>query len=316
MTGRTGRVLVTGAGGMIGSEVVATLVEAGIAVSAHLGLAGDAFVAPPPGVGAVCGSITDLAVVRRAAAGAEAVVHLAGPPSVAASFADPRGFVEAHVLGAATVLQVCRELGISRIVQISSAEVYGRHEQGPVPETAATLPRSPYGAAKLGAEALVRAEAVHGGLGAVVLRPFSVYGPRSPARSLLGTLVRQARSSEAVEPLSLAPVRDYVHVHDLARAVVAALAVRAEDLPEGGLVANVGSGVGTSVAELAALVVRLSGRRVPVRQAPGSDRPAGASVVSLVADIEVARARLGWGPLVSLPDGVHEVLRAVVDDRG
>lgn len=309
------RVLVTGGGGMIGSKVLPTLLAEGHTVATHLGLPGDPYVPPPTGIRAVVGDITDLALVRKIVSSVDAVVHLAGPPSVAASFADPRGCVQAHVVGTSTVLQACREVGVHRLVYVSSAEVYGRHEHGPVPETAPTLPRSPYGAAKLGAEALVRAEAVHGALSTVVLRPFSVYGPRSPARSLLGTLVRQALDADAVEPSSLAGVRDYVHVADVARAVAAALLVVTADLPEDGLVVNIASGTGTSVGELAALVVRAGGRALPVRESVDADRPAEASAMSLVADIGVATARLGWRPRVPLPEGVRAVVEAARDHR-
>lgn len=298
------RVVVTGAGGMIGSAVAALLHGRGAWLGVHLGPPGAPAVPPPPGVAATVADVADLPAMLALVRDAEAVVHLAGPPSVAGSFRDPVNYARAHVVGTATVLEACRSAGVRRLVYVSSAEVYGRPARNPVAEGAPPAPRSPYGAVKLGAEALVTAFCAPAGIRAIVLRPFSVYGPRSPAGSLLGLLVRQALDADRVSVASLAPVRDYVHVEDVAAA--AALAVTA---PAAG-VYNVASGRGTSVAALAGLVVRAAGRDLPITEADHSDRPAGVDAAELVADVRRARDELGWVPAVALPDGITAIVRA------
>jgi UDP-glucose 4-epimerase len=283
------RVLVTGAGGFVGGAVVAHLHAAGCLVRAHVGPPGYAGGPLPDGLE---GHRCDILDVGPLLADIDVVVHLAGPPGVAASFGDPAPYLRDHVLGAAAVLAA---LGSARLVHISSAEVYGRPIANPVAETAPTVPLSPYGAAKLGAEALVRSLRPD----STILRPFSVYGPRSPAYSLVGTIVRQATASDAFELADIRPVRDYLHVDDLARAI--ALCVAA---PHPGTF-NVGSGVGTSVAELAALAGSIAGRDRPVL-ATGPDRPV--DVGELVADIDRARSELGWSPGIGLATGLTDTL--------
>jgi nucleoside-diphosphate-sugar epimerase len=285
------RVLVTGAGGMIGGAVVARLHAAGALVRAHVGPEGFAGGPLPPGVESHWCDVLDVAPLLT---GVDIVVHLAGPPGVAASFADPARYLRDHVLGTAAVLAA---LGSARLVHVSSAEVYGRPADNPVAESAPTVPLSPYGVAKLGAEALVRALCRE----ATILRPFSVYGPRSPAYSLVGTIARQASRAGAIDLADLTPIRDYVHVDDLARAVA-----RCVREPAPGTF-NIGSGVGTSVAELARLVTTVLGRDLPI-SSTGSDRPV--DVVELVADTALTWSELGWATEIDLTAGLAETVAA------
>jgi UDP-glucose 4-epimerase len=301
-------VVVTGAAGMVGSAVARALCEQGAAVRAHAGPPGTDAGAVPDRVPTSYAEIADAAAVRAIVRGADALVHLAGPASVAASFDAPAAFARAHTVGTAVVLEACRTAGVGRVVHISSAEVYGQPAANPVGEDAPTLPRSPYGAAKLGGEALVRAFCPPAGIAATVLRPFSAYGPRSPATSLVGRLLNAAVAEDAIRLASLRPVRDYVHVADVAGAAVAALA---RATPGDVAVLNVGTGVGTSVADLAALVLRIAGRSAPVEETAAGDRPVGADVMDLVADIGRARATLAWAPAVPLAVGLADALEAV-----
>jgi nucleoside-diphosphate-sugar epimerase len=310
------KVLVTGAGGMIGSVATRMLYEQGVLVRAHLGPPGAPSAALPEGVPVSSTEISDLDAVSALVQGVDAVVHLAGPASAAASFEAPVEYTRTHVVGTATVLEACRAAGVRRLIHVSSGEVYGQPVRNPVDEDAPTLPRSPYGAAKLGAEALVRAFSPPAGIAAVVLRPFSVYGPRSPERSLVGRLIRAALTDDVIRLSTLRPVRDYVHVDDVGAAVAAAL----EGLTNGPVgsevpVYNVASGVGTSVADLAAQVVATAGRSAELEKTPTPDRPAGSDVVELVADIRRARAELGWSPAVPLSDGLAQALATVRSGR-
>jgi nucleoside-diphosphate-sugar epimerase len=310
------QVVVTGAAGMIGSVVTRVLRDRGVHVQAHAGPPGVDPAAVPDGVRTWVADIVDSDAIRVFLRGADAVVHLAGPPSAAASFAAPLVYARAHVLGTAAVLEACREADVSRLVYMSSGEVYGQPASNPVVEDAPTLPRSPYGAAKLGGEALVRAFCPPAGITAIVLRPFSVYGPRSPEASLVGRLLKAALTENVIRLSSLKPIRDYVHVDDVSAATVAALARVAAGSPRPAVrVFNVATGVGTSVADLAALVVGTAGRSAVLEETPWPDRPAGTDVAELVADISRAAAELGWVPAVPLADGLAEALEAVRRQR-
>jgi nucleoside-diphosphate-sugar epimerase len=249
--------------------------------------------------------MTDTEAVSDLVAGAGIVVHLAGPPSVAASFDQPREYARAHVMGTATLLEACRGAGVSRLVHVSSAEIYAQPSSNPVDEQHRLDPRSPYGAAKLGAEYMVRAMAPVLQMEAAVLRPFSVYGPGAPARSLVGSVIRQALTAPAVRVADLRPVRDYCFVNDAADAVVRSC--RAQ-LPEPVSVYNVGSGHGVSVDEIVKLIIAVAGTNIPVVNADDSDRPASATVTALVASTRRAADELGWEATTSLADGIAQTV--------
>ncbi|MFL6049481.1 MAG: NAD-dependent epimerase/dehydratase family protein [Gaiellales bacterium] len=310
------RVLVTGAAGMVGSAIVRTLLALGTDVRAHAGPPGTEPAALPRDLPVSFAEITDAQAVGRIVAEVDAVVHLAGPASVAESFSSPAVYARAHVVGTAAVIEACRAADVRRLIHISSAEVYGQPRANPVAEDAPTEPRSPYGAAKLGAEAMVGSSCPAAGIAAYVLRPFSVYGPRSPERSLVGRLARAAVGEEPVRLAALRPVRDYVHVDDVAAAVAAALADLDPADPAAAVpVFNLGSGVGTSVHELATLTLELAGRSAEIEETPAPDRPAGQDITHLVADIDRTRSQLGWAPAVPLRAGLAEVVEAVRRDR-
>lgn len=300
MRGR--RLLVTGAGGFIGPAVVDLLLRSGAGVRA-LSAAPRASSRPLP-IRAVRAEITSVAAVSRLARGIDTVVHLAGPASVTASFAAPRHYIRTHLLGTATVLAACRKHGVQRIVYISSAEVYGRPHVARVSETARLRPLSPYAAAKVAAEKLVEVFSRSFGLESVILRPFAIYGPGLSRDSLIGTLIRQTRRGDTVRLRDLRPVRDFCYVADLADAIVRACGV---PLP-GVTILNVGSGRGTSVAQVARMIVGLRRRRISV-ESP-SPRPSGSRPADrLVADPRRAARVLGWRTRMGLRAGLRRTMR-------
>lgn len=289
------RVALTGAGGLVGSALRATR-------PADLDLRGQTG-ADAPEAGLRIADVTDADAMAELLEGAEVLLHVAGPPSVAASFADPAGFAAAHVVGTATLLRAAVAAGVRRVVYLSSAEVYGRGGQG-VRETQSLAPRSPYGAAKLGAEALCQAAHRAAQLEVVILRPFSVYGDRLRRNSVLGDIFSQLAAGQSRIALrDPRPVRDHVHAEDLARAIwTAAWDPGTGDEAE---IFNIGSGQGVSVATLAEIAGAALGRRVEVVASAAPDRPGAADIAELVADITAARRRLGWTPEIALEQGLR-----------
>lgn len=275
-------------------------------IRALVGAPGDAVNEPPSGVRAVFGDIADAELVHAFVAGCDIVVHLAGPPSVGASFDDPQRYVRAHVAGTTNVLQACRAANVKRLVYVSSAEVYGDAGAEPVEESAQPDPRSPYAASKLAAEQMIRAFVHFSDLNACVLRPFSVYGPRQPAYSLIQTIARQALANDAVRLSDLKPVRDYCYVDDVADAIVAGCVAPVDGFE----VCNVGSGTGTSVRALAELILEQIGKTLPIEETGAITRPPRADIYALVANVERAKAVLNWSARTPLKEG----LRRAIDD--
>ena len=305
MLGRA-RIAVTGAGGFIGSAVVDALARHGACVVAVVAAPGEPARTPPGAASVARAEVRDAEALRGLIAGCDAVVHLAGPASVAASFDDPARYVQAHTEGTAAVLSACRAARVSRVVYLSSAEVYGRPLRCPVPEEHPMTARSPYAAAKIGAEKLLEAYVHAFGLRGIVLRPFSVYGPLASPQSLIMRLIALARDASAIELRDLRPIRDYCFVADVAEACARACVVGGEGLD----VVNVGTMRGTSVERVAGLVLDAMGKRCEVRETGDRDRPGNSEIYELVADNRRARGLLDWSPRVSLEEGLRITVAA------
>lgn len=239
-----------------------------------------------------------------------AVLHLAGLIDSAASVADPGACYDVNVGGTLCLLRAMRETGVTRLVFSSSAAVYGEPEAVPVAETSPLRPLSPYGRSKAVVEAMLGDFARAHGLRALSLRYFNAAGADEA-----GEIGEAHRCETHLVPLALQVaagqrpllaihgedyatrdgtcLRDYVHVADLARAHLAALA--ALEREPGALACNLGSGHGATVREIATEVAQVTGRAVPV--AGGPRRPGDPAM--LLADIALARRLLDWTPLHS-----------------
>ena len=298
---RERRITVTGAGGFLGTAAVDALAGDGACVQAILGPADHEANAPGRAAYLAKADIRDLGALRRLVAGSDAVVHLAGPASVAASFTDPAEYVRIHTEGTAVLLEACRSERIPRLIHVSSAEVYGRPLWSPVGEDHPLSARSPYGAAKIGAEKLIEAYVHSFALQAVILRPFSVYGPGASPESLIPRIIGMARSGLPVVLRDLRPIRDYCFVTDVARAIAGACSVQGGPLE----VLNIGTMCGTSVARVAALILAALGTATSVAESSDRDRPGTSEIYELIADNRRARQILGWTPAVSLEEGLR-----------
>jgi nucleoside-diphosphate-sugar epimerase len=298
------RVAVTGAGGFVGSAIVNALQAAGARVFGLTGPDTGVRQRSAPGVEYTVCDITDVVALRRAFHGVDVVIHAAGPSSVFASLHQPVEFARVHVLGTASVVQAMRAEDVRSIVYISSAEVYARSSATFVRETDPVAPRSPYGAAKVGAEAVLTAGAASYGLRGFVLRPFSIYGSQMPASSVLGTIVAQAQIGNVITLADLRPVRDYCFVDDVGLAVAAACPRVSEGLPA----MNLATGRGTSVRELTEIVGAVMQRKFDIRVRDTEQRPLSVQIPRLVGDNTAIRAALDWKPHNDIYEGLRKTL--------
>ncbi|MCE1253449.1 MAG: NAD-dependent epimerase/dehydratase family protein [Anaerolineae bacterium] len=235
----------------------------------------------------------------------DCVYHLAARVVVPESVLYPREYNQVNVGGTVALMEAMRDVGIRRVVFISSGAVYGNQDKQPVAEDAVPNPRSPYAVSKLAAEYYVRTIGKLWGIETVCLRVFNAYGPgqRIPPvnapvipnflrQSMLnGTLVLHGQGGQT---------RDYVYVDDVVNAMMAA--ATAPDVDN--CIINVGSGHDTGVRELAQLAVQVTGSApeilVNARSDGGPDR--------MCADISLAREKLGFQPTTSLEVGLRLTL--------
>ncbi|MFE4610765.1 UDP-glucose 4-epimerase GalE [Streptomyces niveus] len=298
----SGKYLVTGGAGYVGSVVATHLLEAGHEVTVLDDLSTGFREAVPAGAEFVEGRVHDAA--KWLDPSYDAVLHFAASSQVGESVAKPEKYWDNNVGGSMALLAAMRTAGVRKLVFSSTAATYGEPVSTPITETDPTAPTSPYGASKLAVDHMIGGECVAHGLAAVSLRYFNVagaygsYGERHDPESHLIPLVLQvalgARESIAVYGDDYPTpdgtcVRDYIHVADLADAHLLALdaAVVGEHL-----VCNLGNGSGFSVREVIETVRTVTGHPVPEVAAP---RRAGDPAV-LVASAATARERLGWTP--------------------
>lgn len=291
------RVLVTGGAGFVGANLVPHLAAAGHEVVALDDLSAGARPAwwgKRSPARCVEARIEDDAAVRRAMKGLDALVHLAARPGVADSVARPDLDFATNVQGTFNLVASARANGVGRMIFASSGAVLAGAKP-PLREDMAPAPIAPYGASKLYGEGITAAAAAFGIVG-VSLRFSNLYGPESAhKRSVIAAFIRAALNGEPfVVYGSGRQTRDFIHVEDICRAVVKALAVKA------GGVYHLGTGVETSVAQLARKVARACGIEVRIdRQPPRT----GDAVRNFVLN-DAARRALGWRPAVDLDEGL------------
>ncbi len=313
------RVLVTGAGGFIGSRLAARLVEAGARVRAVVRYNsrndwGLIEVLPPEVRSALeirPGDITDPFWTLRQVEGCEVIFHLAALIAIPYSYTAARQFLAVNCGGTLNLLEAARLVGVERFIHTSTSETYGAAQYTPMDEKHPLRGQSPYAASKIGADKLVESYHLSFGVPAAVIRPFNTYGPGQSARAIVPTIISQGLDGEVIRLGLLTPRRDLTYVDDT---VAGFLNIAAEPAAIGEVV-NVGSGEAVAIGELAERLMALlgGGRRVVFDEA--RTRPPASEVMELVCDNRKARRLLGWQPRVSLEEGLQETIRFIRDQR-
>jgi len=305
------RYLVTGCAGFVGSHVVETLLRRG-----HHVLGVDAFTDyynREVKESNIESAQTDAAfsIVEADLAGdslaplldgVDGIFHLAAQPGVRGSWGDTFAvYLRDNVLATQRLFEAAARSGV-RIVFASTSSVYGNAESYPTHEEMLPRPVSPYGVTKLACESLARTYAECFGLEAIVLRYFTVYGPRQRPDMAFARII-SALLGETPFPVygTGEQSRDFTYVGDAAEATVSAM-----ESGHGGTTYNVGGGSETTLRDVIGLVERLAGKRLAVRYEPA----AVGDVRRTAADTTRIRSELGWSPRVSLEKGLHAQLDA------
>jgi UDP-glucose 4-epimerase len=303
------RVLVTGGAGFIGSHTCEALLTAGLGVR----VLDDFSTGNASNIAAIWrdievgeGSIESPGALARAMTGVRDVVHLAARSSVAESIEVADLYRRVNVDGTRTLLSAAADAGVRRVVFAASSSAYGDHA-APHDESMEPRPMSPYARTKVEGEALVRAHARRGAGEAVSLRFFNVYGPRQDPNSPYAAVIARFTSRIAAgQPVAIygdgLQTRDFVHVTDTARAIVAALEA---PVALAGEVVNIGTGRATSVLGLAALIGRALGRPVSTDLQPAR----GGEVRDSLAITLRAEALLGFRASVPIEQGLASMHR-------
>ena len=294
--------LITGAAGFLGSALANHLIREGHQIRGLDDLStGDPQVLSTD-IHFTRGDVNDRPKLWTLLQDVDCVYHLAARVSVPESVIYPREYNAVNVGGTVSLMEAMRDVGVRRVVFISSGAVYGDQVEQPVKETARPDPNSPYAVSKLAAETYVRTIGRLWGIETVSLRVFNAYGPGQhlpPTHPpVVPYFLKQGlRSGTLVVNSDGSQTRDYVYVDDAVQAMIAAATA-----PEvNGLVINVGSGTETSVRELARQVAEAVGKDVEVIY---SAKISG-GVSRLCADLTLAGQKLNYRPSFSLKDGLR-----------
>lgn len=306
------RVLVTGAGGFIGSQLVETLALNGADVRAFVRynsrgdagslrqLSADIF----RELDVVAGDLRDTAAVDRAVRGVDFVFHLGAIISIPYSYKHPMETAETNFMGTLNVLLACLSHGVERLIHTSTSEVYGTAQFTPMDESHPLQGQSPYSASKIGADKLVESFYRSYNLPVVTVRPFNTYGPRQSARAVIPTIITQSLTEDRIYLGNLEARRDFTYVRDTVNGFIRA--AEAEGIL--GQELNLGTGEDISIGELATRIIRLVGRPVEIVTESERMRPEKSEVMRLLSDNGLARRILDWEPAYSLEDGLRETI--------
>jgi len=309
---RSKPVLVTGAGGFIGSQLVESLAQQGARVRAFVrynsrGDSGLLKLLPPDlkeCVEIVAGDLRDPRAVGAAIRGCEVVFHLGALISIPYSYQHPHEVAETNFMGTLNVLMACREHDTARLVHTSTSEVYGTARRAPIDEAHPLQGQSPYSASKIGADKLVESFYCSYEMPVVTVRPFNTFGPRQSARAVIPTIITQALAGEVIHLGSLDTTRDFTYVDDTVEGFLLAGCTQGV---EGG-VFNLGTGREVRIAEVAEMVVRGMDHPVRVELDPRRLRPVRSEVLRLISDNSQARERLGWSPRIPFEAGLDRTV--------
>ena len=304
--------LVTGAAGFIGSNLVEHLVRRGDRVRAFVRYNsrndyGRLETCEPSVLAEVdvfTGDLTNPEAASGAIDGCEIVLHLGALIPIPYSYRHPREYVAANVSGTLNVLEASRRAGVSRFVQVSSSEVYGTAMTVPIAESHPLHPQSPYAATKVAADQLALSYWHSFETPVVIARPFNTFGPRQSARAVIPTIISQALSRDVIELGDMATTRDFLFVEDTAAGIN-----RCSEVPGiEGQTFNLGTGREFSIEDVAKRVVELLEVEVPIVTDANRLRPTGSEVMRLVADASKAKRGLGWTPETAFEDGLRQTI--------
>jgi len=309
------KVLVTGAGGFIGSHLAEELVRRGAIVRGFvhynaLGRSGwldESTADLRAGMELIAGDLREAGMILDAARDCDTIFHLGALIAIPYSYRSPLGYVRVNIEGTVNVLDAARAVGVRRIVHTSTSEVYGTAISVPIAETHPLQGQSPYAASKIGADAIVESYHRSFGVPATTARPFNTFGPRQSARAVIPAILAQLLAGATELQLgNLAPTRDFNYVTNTVEGMLAL--GEAPDSVALGRTYNLGSNREISIGALASMLMDRTGIHVPITSSEDRMRPTGSEVERLLADNSFAKTMLKWSPRVTLEEGLDETI--------
>ena len=312
-----GKILVTGADGFIGSHLVEALISEGCDVRALVfynsfnswGWLDTICEDYKKDLDVVAGDIRDPFGVRQTMEGCDVVMNLAALISIPFSYRFPSAYIDTNIKGALNVLQAAHELGVKKVIQTSTSEVYGTAQFVPITEKHPLQGQSPYSASKIGADQLAMSFFYSYDTPVSIIRPFNTFGPRQSMRAVIPTIIAQIASGQKTIKLgSLTPTRDFNYVSDIVRGFI--LAAKSDQCV--GQTINLGSNFEVSIGETVQLISESMKAQVKTEQEDQRLRPEKSEVERLWACNLKAQEILNWTPVYEGREGFVKGLEETI----
>jgi len=305
------KILITGAGGFIGSHLAELCVEQGFRVKAFVhynsrnlwGWLEDS--KHKSDLEVIPGDIRDFDIVHESMKGVDTVFHLAALIGIPFSYVSPMAYIKTNIIGTYNVLQSGKLLGTENILVTSTSETYGTAQYVPVDENHPMVGQSPYSATKIAADHLALSFYRSFGLPIKIVRPFNTYGPRQSARAIIPTIILQILNTQKTIKLgNLHPLRDFTFVKDTANGFVE---IGKSDKLFGDII-NIGMNEEISIGDLARQIADLMDSEIEITIEKERTRPDSSEVQRLLCDNLKIIESTNWQPKYSLRTGLTETI--------
>ncbi len=305
------KILVTGAGGFIGSHLTEKLVEEGYEVKAFIhynsqnsfGWLDDSKLHEQ--IEFVTGDVRDYDSVYAAVKGCDTVFHLAALIGIPYSYVSPLAYIKTNVEGSYNIVQSSRQLDVENVLVTSTSETYGTAQYVPIPETHPLVGQSPYSASKIGGDQMALSFHKSFNTPVKLVRPFNTYGPRQSARAIIPTIITQLLNGKTrLELGNLTPTRDLTFVKDTVKGFLEI--AKCDDAI--GEVINIGMNHEISIRNLVELIIELTGVNAEIITDEKRIRPGKSEVERLLADNTKIKETTNWLPDYDLRGGLVETI--------
>jgi len=308
------KILITGAGGFIGSHLTEKCVEEGFDVKAFVRynsknnwgwLENSKY---KNEIEIITGDIRDYDSVYNSLKGCDGVLHLAALIGIPYSYISPLAYLKTNVEGTYNVLQASKESGLENIIITSTSETYGTAQYVPIDENHPIVGQSPYSASKIGADQLAISYYRSFQMPVKIVRPFNTYGPRQSIRAIIPTIISQMLTGvKKIKLGNTAPTRDLNYVTDTINGFLSIM--KSEQLI--GEVTNIGSKSEISIKDLFYLIKGIMKSDVEIETDAERIRPDKSEVERLFCDNSKIKKYTDWEPKYDLKSGLEETIEFI-----
>jgi NAD dependent epimerase/dehydratase len=305
------KILITGAGGFIGSHLTESLLEKGYLVKAlvrynsknNWGWLDE--IKDYKNLEVIIGDIRDYDSVLSSLRDCHTVFHLAALIGIPYSYVSPLAYIKTNIEGTYNIIEAARKLEIEKVIITSTSETYGSAQYLPIDEKHPLVGQSPYSASKISADELALSYYRSFDLPVKIVRPFNTYGPRQSARAIIPSIIIQLLKGKGEISLgNISPIRDFSYILD----TISGFEAIYESESDLGQVTNIGSGKGISVKELYLMICDMMKIEPKIINKLERVRPEKSEVQNLICDNAKIKQSLGWESAFTLKDGLIKTI--------